>query len=151
MTDRRRFFSGAEVGFSGMTRAVAGPEPATGKEAGPIGRDRDDRTDRILWADHDGRRLIGPASPMAAGPEPESPGSGPTSRPSPRPSSPAGATRGPSKARAYLIGEFRKLGLEPLFDGSYTQDVTGKGPEDVLGVNVGAKARRVGPGRRDAG
>ncbi len=46
---------------------------------------------------------------------------------------------GAAKARAYLIAEFRKLGLAPLFDGSYSQDVTGKGPDDVLGVNVGAK------------
>jgi hypothetical protein len=46
---------------------------------------------------------------------------------------------GAVKARAYLIEEFRKLGLEPLFAGSFTQDVTGKGPEDVLGVNVGAR------------
>jgi hypothetical protein len=44
---------------------------------------------------------------------------------------------GAVKTRAYLIAEFKKLGLDPLFDGSYTQDVTGKGPEDVLGVNVG--------------
>ncbi len=44
------------------------------------------------------------------------------------------------KARAYLIDEFRKLGLEPLFDGKFTQEVTGKvGSDDVLGVNLGAK------------
>ena len=46
---------------------------------------------------------------------------------------------GAVKARGYLIDQFRKLGLEPLFDGSFTQEVTGKGPEDVLGVNVGAR------------
>jgi Peptidase family M28 len=46
---------------------------------------------------------------------------------------------GAARARAYLIDEFRKLGLEPLFDGKFAQDVTGKGPEDVLGVNVGAR------------
>jgi len=46
---------------------------------------------------------------------------------------------GAARTRAYLIGEFGKLGLEPLFGGSYTQDVTGKGPDDVLGVNVGAR------------
>ena len=46
---------------------------------------------------------------------------------------------GAAKARAYLIGEFRKLGLEPLFDGAFKQEVTGKGPQDVLGVNVGAR------------
>jgi hypothetical protein len=46
---------------------------------------------------------------------------------------------GAAKARAYLIDEFAKLKLEPLFAGSPTQDVTGKGPQDVLGVNVGFK------------
>ncbi len=46
---------------------------------------------------------------------------------------------GAAKARAYLIEEFRKLGLAPLFGDSFTQDVTGKGPNDVLGVNVGVK------------
>ncbi len=56
--------------------------------------------------------------------------------------SPAFAGRrdeGAAKARAYLIEEFRKLRLEPLFGDSFTQDVTGKGPQDVLGVNVGAR------------
>ena len=52
---------------------------------------------------------------------------------------------GASKARAYLIAEFRKLGLEPLFGDSYTQDVTGKGPGDVLGVNVGARLSGTDP------
>jgi hypothetical protein len=46
---------------------------------------------------------------------------------------------GAAKARAYLIEEFRKLKLEPLFGGSFTQDVLGKGSKDVLGVNVGAR------------
>ncbi len=46
---------------------------------------------------------------------------------------------GAAKAREYLIAEFRRLKLEPLFDGAYAQDVTGKGPGEVLGVNVGAK------------
>ena len=46
---------------------------------------------------------------------------------------------GAARTRAYLIDEFRRLGLEPLFGGSFSQDVTGKGPLDVLGVNVGAK------------
>ena len=78
-------------------------------------------------------------------PSPNWPGSRRTSRPSPRPTSAVVATKGAAKARAYLIEEFRKLGLEPLFDGSFTQDVTGKGPEDVLGVNVGA--RIAGPTR----
>jgi hypothetical protein len=46
---------------------------------------------------------------------------------------------GAAKSRAYLIDEFHRLGLAPLFGDSFTQDVTGKGPGDVLGVNVGAK------------
>jgi hypothetical protein len=46
---------------------------------------------------------------------------------------------GAAKARGYLIQEFKKLKLEPLFGDSYTQTITGKGLEDVLGVNVGVK------------
>jgi hypothetical protein len=56
--------------------------------------------------------------------------------------SPAFAGRrdeGAAKTRLFLIEQFRNLGLRPLFGDSFTQDVTGKGPEDVLGVNVGAK------------
>jgi hypothetical protein len=55
--------------------------------------------------------------------------------------SPAFAGRrdeGAATTRAYLIEEFARLGLRPLFDRSFRQEVTGKGPEDVLGVNVGA-------------
>jgi hypothetical protein len=46
---------------------------------------------------------------------------------------------GAAKARAYLIDEFKKLKLEPLFGDSFTQNITGKGPDDVQGVNVGVK------------
>jgi hypothetical protein len=46
---------------------------------------------------------------------------------------------GAAKAREYLIREFRELGLQPLFADSFTQPVTGKNPEDILGVNVGAR------------
>ena len=46
---------------------------------------------------------------------------------------------GAAKSRAFLIDEFRKLAVEPLFGGTFAQEVTGKGPEDVLGVNVGAR------------
>jgi hypothetical protein len=56
---------------------------------------------------------------------------------------------GAARTRAYLIAEFEKLGLEPLFEGSYTQDVTGKGPEDVLGVNVGARLAGSDPALAD--
>ena len=54
---------------------------------------------------------------------------------------------GAAKARAYLIEEFRKLGLEPLFEGKFTQGVTGKGPDDLLGRQRGSQARRFRPGR----
>ena len=63
--------------------------------------------------------------------------------------SPAFAGRrdeGAAKARAYLLGEFRKLGLKPLFGDSFTQDVTGKGPDDLLGVNVGGTIAGSDPG-----
>jgi hypothetical protein len=66
--------------------------------------------------------------------------------------SPAFAGRrdeGAAKARAYLIEEFHKLGLAPLFGGSFAQDVTGKGPDDVLGVNVGVKLEGTDPTLRD--
>jgi hypothetical protein len=46
---------------------------------------------------------------------------------------------GAAKTRTYLIDEFQKLGLEPLFGDSFTQDVPGQGAGEVLGVNVGAK------------
>jgi Peptidase family M28 len=46
---------------------------------------------------------------------------------------------GAAKARTYLIEEFKKLGLQPLFGDSFTQNVTGQGPDDVLGVNLGAR------------
>jgi len=66
--------------------------------------------------------------------------------------SPAFAGRrdeGAARSRDYLIAEFRRLGLEPLFGDSYAQDVTGKGPGDVLGVNVGAKIVGADPTLRD--
>ena len=66
--------------------------------------------------------------------------------------SPAYAGRrdeGAAKARAYLVDEFRRLRLDPLFDGSFTQDVTGKDLGDVLGVNVGARIEGSDPAVRD--
>ena len=56
---------------------------------------------------------------------------------------------GAAKARAYLIEEFRKLGLEPLFGESYTQDIPGQGAEGVIGVNVGARIVGADPAARD--
>lgn len=46
---------------------------------------------------------------------------------------------GAVKARAYLINEFKKLGLQPLFGDSFTQDVKGPGAGEIIGVNVGAR------------
>ena len=46
---------------------------------------------------------------------------------------------GAELARDYLIAEFRKLGLRPLFGESFRQDVLGAEPGEVLGVNVGAR------------
>ena len=45
---------------------------------------------------------------------------------------------GAVKAREYLIEEFRRLKLDPLFGDSFRQDVTGADPSAILGVNVGA-------------
>ncbi len=56
---------------------------------------------------------------------------------------------GAIKARSYLIDEFTKLGLQPLFGGSFTQNVTGKGPEDVIGVNLGARIIGSDPSQAD--
>lgn len=53
------------------------------------------------------------------------------------------------KSRAYLIGEFRALKLEPLFEGSYTQDIPDREPGPPMGVNVGAKLVGSDPRLRD--
>jgi len=45
---------------------------------------------------------------------------------------------GAVKARDYLIAEFRRLKLAPLFGDSFRQDVTGADPSAILGVNIGA-------------
>jgi hypothetical protein len=46
---------------------------------------------------------------------------------------------GAVKAAEYVVAEFRKLGLEPLFDGSFEQTVPGKDGGPPIGRNVGAK------------
>jgi hypothetical protein len=46
---------------------------------------------------------------------------------------------GGRKAADYLVDAFRKLGLEPLFDGGFTQEIPGREPGSVAGHNVGAK------------
>lgn len=56
---------------------------------------------------------------------------------------------GARKAEAYLIKHLRGLGLEPLFDGQYTQDIPGFEPGEVLGRNVGARLLGSDPKLRD--
>lgn len=53
------------------------------------------------------------------------------------------------KARSYLIREFQSLRLEPLFDGSFTQDVPDREPGPAIGRNVGAKLVGEDPKLRD--
>jgi hypothetical protein len=56
---------------------------------------------------------------------------------------------GGHKASAYLIEQFQKLKLEPLFQGEYTQPVPGQEPDTVIGRNVGAILRGSDPSLRD--
>jgi len=44
-----------------------------------------------------------------------------------------------AKSRDYLVNEFKRLGLEPLFGGSYFQDIPDREPGFLVGRNVGAK------------
>jgi hypothetical protein len=62
-----------------------------------------------------------------------------------------GGRRGPGglKAAAYIVDQFRQTGLEPLFDGRYTQDVTDPAGKWVLGRNVGARLVGSDPKLRD--
>lgn len=55
--------------------------------------------------------------------------------------------RGPGAqlARDYLVAEFQKMHLRPLFGDSFRQEVTGGDPSDSLGVNVGAKLTATDP------
>jgi hypothetical protein len=56
---------------------------------------------------------------------------------------------GARKAEAYVTEAFRELGLEPLFDGSYAQDIPGLKPGEVIGHNVGARLVGSDPMLRD--
>ena len=56
---------------------------------------------------------------------------------------------GARKAEAYLLAEFQKLGLEPLFGASFTQDVPDNDPKRIIGRNVGAILRGSDPDLRD--
>ncbi|MGO9466828.1 MAG: M20/M25/M40 family metallo-hydrolase [Isosphaeraceae bacterium] len=53
------------------------------------------------------------------------------------------------KAGDYLIGQFRQLKLEPLFQGDFVQTVPGKEPGTTMGRNVGAMLRGSDPALRD--
>jgi hypothetical protein len=53
------------------------------------------------------------------------------------------------KAAEYLVERFRRLGLEPVFDGSFLQTIPGKDGEPPMGRNVGAALRGRDPDRRD--
>ncbi len=53
------------------------------------------------------------------------------------------------KSRAYLIEAFRALKLEPLFEGSYYQDILDREPGPAMGRNVGAKLVGSDPKLRD--
>ncbi len=56
---------------------------------------------------------------------------------------------GGRKAEQYVTHALRELGLAPLFDGKYTQDIPGKEPGSVLGRNVGAVLVGADPALRD--
>jgi hypothetical protein len=56
---------------------------------------------------------------------------------------------GGDKASAYLIEQFQRLKLEPLFQGEFTQPVPGQEPGTVIGRNVGAILRGSDPKLRD--
>jgi hypothetical protein len=56
---------------------------------------------------------------------------------------------GARKAADYLVEEFRRLKLEPLFQGDFLQQVPGKDPGSVQGRNVGAMVRGSDPALRD--
>jgi hypothetical protein len=56
---------------------------------------------------------------------------------------------GGEKAAAYLTEQFRGLGLEPLFEGTYLQPIPGREPGTIQGRNVGARLRGSDPVLRD--
>ncbi len=62
-----------------------------------------------------------------------------------------GGRRGPvaERSRTYLIDEFKRLGLKPLFDGSFYQDIPDREPGSLMGRNVGAKLVGTDPKLRD--
>jgi hypothetical protein len=53
------------------------------------------------------------------------------------------------KSRRYLIDAFKELKLEPLFDGSFYQDIPGREAGKLMGRNVGARLVGSDPKLRD--
>lgn len=64
-----------------------------------------------------------------------------------------GGRRGPGarKAEAFVTDAFRRIGLQPLFDGKYTQDVMARfdGKPAAIGRNVGGAIHGADPKLRD--
>lgn len=56
---------------------------------------------------------------------------------------------GARKAAAHILDEFRAAGLQPLFDGAYTQDVPWPDGQGVRGRNLGARLVGADPVLRD--
>jgi hypothetical protein len=56
---------------------------------------------------------------------------------------------GGRKTASYLIEEFRRLGLEPLFAGQFVQEIPSGEPGRIQGRNVGAALRGSDPALRD--
>ncbi len=56
---------------------------------------------------------------------------------------------GGDRAAAYLVDRFRRLDLEGLFGGEFTQAIPGKEPGTEIGRNVGARLRGSDPKLRD--
>jgi hypothetical protein len=56
---------------------------------------------------------------------------------------------GGRKAAAYLIEEFRRLRLEPVFQGQYVQEIPASQPGRIQGRNVGGMVRGSDPVLRD--
>lgn len=52
---------------------------------------------------------------------------------------------GAKLTRDYLVNEFKRLQLDPLFGASFEQEVTGGEPSQVLGVNVGGVLKPTDP------
>lgn len=56
---------------------------------------------------------------------------------------------GARKAESYIVNHLRALGLEPAFDGRFTQDITGADECTVVGRNVGAILKGSDPALAD--